>query len=518
MKLSRVSILFTVLAFLALAANAQLTPGFIVQNGEPFPVITDFNGDGLDDLVGERSVIINHGGTFTDVRDLGLPDLEHVIAVLDVNGDHIPDLLTESRVIQVPVELGGGPPQAPTYRLYIGSAARTYSNPITITSGIPPFVADVDGDGKDDFILMKDIQPDGNRTIGTDITILRSRGDGTFETLPAFRVPPDPQFFDTPRVMAADLDHDGKIDLVFRCPEDIAIAHGLGGGRFAVESHYMPQNMQYGWWSNRLADIDGDGNLDIVLAGFRIVRVLFGDGHGNFPRMAVGTIAQLHPTNVPAPFDQLLHPDQLNQPRNIAIGHFTRTDRMQIAAGMSEGDLVTLSYQDGALKEDSRVATDYWALAIRPGTFNTTGLNDIYAMGTLIWGDIYPRPRVFNGTLATAAATTQEVIRSRHRVSGVAPTAVTTQMNITMSGDCIDTSTARWTFPRNGFFGEARRENSTMEALFDGPNIYYRLNAPFSNYPMTGTLTLNNGVYSGTTNFVPLCGGLHTLTVTATME
>ena len=517
MKLSRVSVLFIALAFFSLAANAQLTPGFVVQSGEPFPDIADFNGDGLDDLIQERNVILNTGGAFTVIRDLGLPEGERVIAVLDVNGDHIPDLLTEVRGMVLPPSIGGGGGGS-TYRLYIGNAARTYANPILLTSGAAPLIADVDGDGKDDILLMKDIRPDGFQTIGTDVTILRSLGDGTFETLPTFRVPPDPQYFDTQRVMTGDLNHDGKIDLVFRCPEDIAIAHGLGGGRFAVESHYMPENMQYGWWSNRLADIDGDGNLDIVLAGFRIVRVLFGDGRGNFPRMAVGTIPQLHPTSVPAPFAELLKPDQLNQPRNIAIGHFTRTDRIQIAAGMSEGDIVTLSWQDGALKEDSRVGTDFWAVAIRPGTFHTNGLNDIYAMGTLIWGDIYPRPRVFDGTAGTATATTQEVIRTRHRVFGAGTNTVETQMNITMSGDCFDTFTARWTFPRNGFFGDARRENSLMEAVFDGPNIYYRLHAPFSNYPMTGTLTLNDGVYSGTTNFVPLCGGLHTLTITATME
>lgn len=41
----------TVFAFsLATAAVAQLTPGYMVRNGEPFPIVADFNGDGLDDL------------------------------------------------------------------------------------------------------------------------------------------------------------------------------------------------------------------------------------------------------------------------------------------------------------------------------------------------------------------------------------------------------------------------------------------------------------------------------------
>jgi hypothetical protein len=69
--------------------------------------------------------------------------------------------------------------------------------------------------------------------------VLRSRGDGTFDRLPSFRTPPDPQF-DEPRVLAGDLNRDGIPDLVLRCPYDLVILRGLGGGKFAVESRYMP--------------------------------------------------------------------------------------------------------------------------------------------------------------------------------------------------------------------------------------------------------------------------------------
>jgi hypothetical protein len=60
-------------AFIACAAVAQLTPGVVVRSGEPFPIVADFNGDGLDDLIQERTVLLNHAGDLSDRRDLGLP-------------------------------------------------------------------------------------------------------------------------------------------------------------------------------------------------------------------------------------------------------------------------------------------------------------------------------------------------------------------------------------------------------------------------------------------------------------
>jgi len=95
MRLSAV----TVLAFaLASAAAAQLTPGFIVRSGEPFPIVADFNGDGLDDLIQERNVILNNnGGALVAEHDLALPSGEKVVGILDVNGDGRVDLVRHWR-------------------------------------------------------------------------------------------------------------------------------------------------------------------------------------------------------------------------------------------------------------------------------------------------------------------------------------------------------------------------------------------------------------------------------------
>ncbi len=101
MKLAAISVLSLSLAS---AALAQLTPGVTVTSGQPFPIVAEFNGDGLDDLIQETNVILNDGKGLTAIHDLGF-DGEKVCGVLDVNGDHIPDLLTVGGTVMVPANL-----------------------------------------------------------------------------------------------------------------------------------------------------------------------------------------------------------------------------------------------------------------------------------------------------------------------------------------------------------------------------------------------------------------------------
>src|SRR6266568_1945589 len=275
-------------SFLTLASTAiaQLTPGAKVPLGEPFPIVADFNHDGLDDLIQERNVIVNDGTSLSTVYDLGLPAGEKVWGVLDVNGDHNLDLLT----------IAGGFPaqQQPTYRLYIGDGTGRFGKPVNVVTGPRPYVSDVDGDGKDDLVVLAPFF-EGIRDTATDVTILRSRGDGTFETLPSFRIARSPQVYPDYRIQTGDIDHDGLPDLIIRCPTDLVILHGRGGGRFDVEDQSMLQDVdEYGWWSMKLADIDGDSNLDIVLVARHKIRVLFGNGRGMFADTTTASIPKFH--------------------------------------------------------------------------------------------------------------------------------------------------------------------------------------------------------------------------------
>jgi hypothetical protein len=257
-------------------------------------------------------------------------------------------------------------------------------------------------------------------------------------------------------------------------------------------------------------DVDGDGNLDIAVAAWRSIRVFFGDGHGHFPRVTKTAIPKLHEGDY---WPGVYYDDHTQQPRDLAIGHFTRSDRNQIAAGMLEGDLVVFDWEQGALKEVSRTRTEFWALDIRPGSFHGKGaLDDVYVMGTLIWGDPFPRPRLFNGT--EGAATIDAPVR--RRAMGRAP-VLASALRIQISGECIEDSADLWSFARDGVFGRSQRGDTTIDAAFDGDQIYFRLAAPFLTNAARGILTGSNGSYSGSAAVQTSCGW-KALNITATAE
>ena len=76
-----------------------------------------------------------------------------------------------------------------------------------------------------------------------------------------------------------DLNHDGKLDLAaVSGTARVSVLLGAGKGTFSAPVSYTSVS-----GSNALvtADVDGDGNLDLIVAG-GVVAVLFGKGNGTF--------------------------------------------------------------------------------------------------------------------------------------------------------------------------------------------------------------------------------------------
>jgi uncharacterized protein (TIGR03437 family) len=197
----------------------------------------------------------------------------HVVeamAVVDVNVDGIPDILGGSAFghdsgLQVLIGNGGSSFQ-PAVTYGISSSLKVYAIA----------VADLNGDHKLDAVIASSLGNDGK------ISVFLGNGDGTFQ---AERTAFSGSTF--PAVAIADLNGDGKPDLAFTVQDDpnnflgpaAEVALGAGDGTFGAPTRYP-----IGWSDSlAIADMNGDGLLDIVISGFSI---LFGDGHGGFPKRA----------------------------------------------------------------------------------------------------------------------------------------------------------------------------------------------------------------------------------------
>ena len=127
--------------------------------------------------------------------------------------------------------------------------------------------------------------------------------------------------------------------MIVRTRNDLVLLMGKGGAQFDVVDRFVPQN--FGWNWMQVGDVDGDGNPDLVLFGLDI-RVLFGDGAGSFARTA----------HFSAPV-----PEGSDQLRSIALLNYSSTTRVDIAAGLYNGDVAIFSMQNGSLNEVSRTTT-----------------------------------------------------------------------------------------------------------------------------------------------------------------
>lgn len=240
----------------------------------------DLNGDGKLDLAGTLSLenaisvrLGNGDGTFQAEVDYPTATGPGNLVVRDFNGDGKLDIAVVcSGVVSLLLGNGDG-----TFQAHIDSP---------VDSGLTTFgidAGDFNGDGRLDLVVGYQ-DPSSN-----SVSVLLGNGDGTFQAPVDYGTGNEPG-----AVAVADLNHDGKLDIVAAnfgvfAGNTVSVLLGNGDGTFQPQVQY---NTSQGALSVIVADFNGDGIPDLAVDcscgnGGRCgypgeISILIGHGDGTF--------------------------------------------------------------------------------------------------------------------------------------------------------------------------------------------------------------------------------------------
>ncbi len=272
-----------ILLFASLASPAQnfRNPSRVFTSTDPSSVVAgDINGDGLPDLLYGYDVFGNaslhpllqsRGGAFIPAPVIALPATINAKCTLaDLNADKKLDLICMGfGVVYTSVQVA----------VLLGNGDGTFGAPaiVTLPSGsaysdlLPAAVGDINHDGHLDIILT---DPDTNR-------ILPLLGDGAGNLVVSPTVYSGSAAL---QITLADLNGDGNPDMVAQgIYGSVQIYQGNGDGTFQTPTTF---SSSYGV----LADLDGDGHLDLVGGTAGVLQVFHGNADGTFAATPMATV------------------------------------------------------------------------------------------------------------------------------------------------------------------------------------------------------------------------------------
>ncbi len=346
--------------------SLQFSQGPPASFGDPFNgpnhavTLVDVDGDGDLDALPRRGIgelyLFDGSGNWTSVGRSALPVRRGTELTLgDVDGDQAPDLFA----------VDGG------VRHLLRNDGSGGFEDVTSTR-LPPLVAGGDGLALGDLVedgaldaMMGGVPTDSG--VDRPYTLLRNLGDGSFDA------PPVNHLGLSTSVALGDVDGDGHLDAVLGGStfEPDRLLLGDGAGTFLDASADFPQSATY---TNVvvLGDVDGDGDLDAVLANTSAPHELCtNDGTGFF------TLSSGLPADAASPLDALLADLEGDGDLDLVV-----------ASGSGFQDRVYRNDGSGAFEDVSATLpqSDLGA-QVSAADVDGDGLLDLLSLGTLWLGD-----------------------------------------------------------------------------------------------------------------------------------
>ena len=340
----------------------------------------DFNGDGKQDIAvaqwapGMLSVALGDGtGNFGPPTTYNTGSGSAGVAIGDFNGDGRQDIAV--------INVGSS-----NVSIFIGDGTGTFNGPTNYPTDILPYdvaVGDFNGDGKQDLAVAA--------SGGFTVSILLGDGAGHFSSPTNFNAGVSPQ-----SVVVGDFNNDGKQDVAvindyYPSTDRVSILLGDGAGNLGAPTAIVVGTNA---GSIALADLNGDGNQDLVVANYESnnISILLGNGTGHF-----GT-----PTNVAAG----------SGPSSIVVGDFDADGHQDLAVGNGGSNVLILFGNGmGGISGTATFPAGLGSGGVLVGDFDGNGWQDLAvsnvnsAFGILLRQCLSPTPTATATATATPTAT-----------------------------------------------------------------------------------------------------------------